>query len=373
MRYLDRSNWPHVYLYWTPPGRERQIVPSQNLFVSETAYTQAAAAAPPRRPQRPRRLRRGPRSPPTPKPTPRPPSAIRAPQFQATWGQRGTAEGEFVEPRDMALDSTGNLYVVDYGNQRIVKFDAKGQFLVALGTGGEFRDLFAVAVDAKDVLYALDANTGWILKFRPDGGYIGRLDIGPLSVFNPRGLAVDKDGLVYVADTGGGRVLKLDQEGRLLTAWGSRGAGESQFNEPSALAVGADGAIYAADANNNRVQVFSADGRFQAAWPVPGAAAASTARVWPLDKAGNLYVSDPRGESAARPGRRGSGSRGMGQRGGRPRPVRPAYRRGRGAERRGLRGRYEESPDTEIRAGAVAINYLRTQRAQSCLLLYIPP
>lgn len=300
LRYLDRSNWPHVYLYWTPPGADkgRQIVPSQYLFVSETAYAQAVAGAPslpPTAPSPPALPAPGTVLTPTPKPTPVPPATVRAPQFQATWGQRGAGDGEFVEPRDMAVDSKGTVYVVDYGNQHIDKFTSTGEFVMAIGTGGEFRDVFALAVDSQDVLYALDASTGWILRFQPDSGYIDHLDIKSLGVFNPRGLAVDRNGLIYVADTGGSRVLRLDKDGRLLAQWGGRGAALGQFNEPSSLVTGADGTVYVADANNNRVQVFGADGRFQAAWPVPGGSGGINGPRLALDKGGNLYVSDPTG------------------------------------------------------------------------------
>jgi DNA-binding beta-propeller fold protein YncE len=197
------------------------------------------------------------------------------------------------------MDSAGNLYVVDYGNQRIVKLGPDGQFLAALGTG-EFRDLFAVAVDSQDNLYALDAHTGWILRFRPDGGYIDRLDISTLGIFNPRGLAVDRDGHIYVADTGGSRILKIGQDGTLLLQWGTRGAAEGQFNEPSSVAVGPDGSIYVADANNHRAQVFDSNGGFRAAWPVPGGGGGINGPRLALDKDGNLYVSDPLGNRLRR-------------------------------------------------------------------------
>jgi len=302
LRYLDRSNWPHVYLYWTPPGKERQVVPSRHLFVSEAAYAQATAALPPA-PSTPSTLGVVPTpTPARPSPTIQvtpiapPPATYRA---DAAWGQHGTAVGEFVEPRDLTMDSAGNLYVVDYGNQRIVKLGPDGKFLAALGTG-EFRDLFALALDSENVLHALDASTGWILRFRSDGSYIDRLDISTLSVFNPRGLAVDQGGFIYVADTGGSRILKLDKDGRFLTQWGGRGSAEGQFNDPSSLVVSPDGIVFVADANNQRVQVFDANGRFQAVWPIPGGGGGVNGPRLALDKIGDLYASDPLGNRLRR-------------------------------------------------------------------------
>ena len=76
-----------------------------------------------------------------------------------------------------------------------------------------------------------------------------------LGEFNlPRGLAVDDDGNLYVADSGNHRIQQLDAATTNWTAWGSPGAADGEFNQPFGIDVDGDGNLFVADSNNNRVQ-----------------------------------------------------------------------------------------------------------------------
>ncbi len=85
----------------------------------------------------------------------------------------------------------------------------------------------------------------------------------PLGVLRqPRGVATDPMGNVWVCDFGNDRVQKLGPDLEPLAAWGRRGTGEGEFNQPCAIAVGAGSTVYVADTWNGRVQLLDPDGRF---------------------------------------------------------------------------------------------------------------
>src|SRR5208282_5385162 len=72
--------------------------------------------------------------------------------FQLAWGSLGTSNGEFNNPQGIAIDSTGNIYVVDYGNYRVQKFGSSGTYVTQWGShgsgNGQFRDADGLAVDS---------------------------------------------------------------------------------------------------------------------------------------------------------------------------------------------------------------------------------
>ena len=106
-----------------------------------------------------------------------------------------------------------------------------------------------------------------------------------------RGLAVDNDGNIYVADTGNARVQKFSGKGEFLAAIGRAGAGPGQLKNPVGVAVDSDGVIYVTDAGTHQLIKFGGNGQFIDQWggPPPGF-------YGPLDVAvspnGNLYVVD---------------------------------------------------------------------------------
>jgi DNA-binding beta-propeller fold protein YncE len=81
----------------------------------------------------------------------------------------------------------------------------------------------------------------------------------------PAGLAVGKDDVLYVADSGNHRVQRLAMNGKVLGSFGSYGRGPSEFAFPTAVAAAPDGEVFVADAAG-RLQAFAADGRFLKAW-----------------------------------------------------------------------------------------------------------
>jgi uncharacterized protein (TIGR03663 family) len=234
-----------------------------------------------------------------------------------------------LNPRAVAVGADGRRYIADTDNHRIVVLDAAGQFLNAFGSycqlaeadssgcidpdgsgpaevgDGQFYEPWGVAVDDDGTIFVADTWNGRIQALDTEGnllhkwGYFSSTggELGDANaLFGPRGLAVDGDGNLYVADTGNKRILHFRPDGSLLQQIGGGGVIAGRFEEPTDVAVDpSDGSIYVADAWNRRIQKFAADLTFVAEWPVNSWESQDRLHkpYLTVTGSGDVYASDP--------------------------------------------------------------------------------
>ncbi|MBC8263909.1 MAG: glycosyltransferase family 39 protein [Anaerolineales bacterium] len=274
VRFVDKSNHSHINLYWSPPGSGQEIIPSERLLPPQGAYPDLVVHAP------------------TAPPVPMEPQEMTLGQ-PVIWGGPGADEGLFNEPRDIAVDKEGNVYVADTGNRRIQKFDGQGQFLLAWSGGEEnFVEPLAVVVTSQHQVLVLDSDMGWIYRFTADGESLGRFGGPEAQLFHPRGMAIDAQDNIYIADTGGCRIIKYDVQGNQLTQFGDKGSGPGQLLEPTDVAIGPGGGLYVADTANLRIQRWDLFGRYQAEWGIALASAYNGPHL-ALAADGSLFATSP--------------------------------------------------------------------------------
>ncbi|MEP7286762.1 MAG: flippase activity-associated protein Agl23 [Chloroflexota bacterium] len=227
-------------------------------------------------------------------------------------GKDITTGGELNRPRAVAVGPDGNLYVADSQNARIVIFDADGKYLRQFGTagsidqgatGGMLREPWGVAVGQDGTIYVADTWNHRVQIFDKDGKFVrmwGQFEQvavnttgKPDSFWGPRGIAVDSDNNVYIADTGNKRIRVYDQQGTFKF-----NIGGDILNEPVGLAINSEThELFVADTWNKRIQVFGLDGTALRSWNVQawGPTTESGNRPYiTLDKTGTiLFATDP--------------------------------------------------------------------------------
>jgi len=165
----------------------------------------------------------------------------------------------FNRPTHAAVSpSTGNLYISDgYGNSRIHKYTADGQYISSWGEpgidAGQFIRPHNIAVDAQDRVYVADRECHRVQVFDADGNFITMFS----NIHRPDGMTIGKDGNIYIGELNGipgvddapglgHRVSIIDQQGTLLARIGApeEGEGPGQYIAPHGIAVDSHGDIY---------------------------------------------------------------------------------------------------------------------------------
>lgn len=137
--------------------------------------------------------------------------------FLLAWGKQDSGEDAF-EPMDIAVDPQGYIYVTDLTG--VQKFDSNGKFLTKWGGIGKGEGQFVdapegVAVDSKGNVYVVDNIGNRVLKFDGNGNFLGqwgRLGTGDGGFSRPTGIDIDAEDNIYIAERTNHRVQKFRQK-----------------------------------------------------------------------------------------------------------------------------------------------------------------
>lgn len=162
----------------------------------------------------------------------------------------GSGNGQFNDPADVAIDASGNIWVVDQGNNRVQKFSNSGSYLGQFGStgggNGQFNGPRNIAFDGSGNIWVSDYSSGSVEEFNSGGTYVSRFNNGGSEIGNVYGVAVDPSANIWVVDHGGEYVYEFNACGTLLSkiGTGTTGSANGQFHYPAGIAItGTPGAV----------------------------------------------------------------------------------------------------------------------------------
>jgi sugar lactone lactonase YvrE len=169
-----------------------------------------------------------------------------------------------------------------------------------------------MAVDREGNVWVTDAQGKdgkghQVFKFSPDGkvlmtlGKAGVAAEGPDSFSGPSDVVIAPNGDIFVTDghvaNSNGRVVKFSKDGKFIKTWGKKGSGPGELDQPHSIAMDSRGRLFVADRSNSRIQIFDQDGRYLDQWKQFG----RPSGVY-IDKNDTIYVVDSQSNATQNPG-----------------------------------------------------------------------
>ena len=203
---------------------------------------------------------------------------------------RTVGEGLFTHPHGLRIDADDNLWTTDDGSHLVLKLSPMGRVLLVLGRKGVaaesdwlFNQPTDVAFGNDHTFYVSDGyGNSRIMKFDANGNFLkawGRYGKRPGEFNLPHTIAVDREGRVYVGDRENKRIEIFDSEGIFLKEW-------TGIGYPYGLFITPDQHVWMIDGGYDRLVELDQDGKILGAFGEPGHAPASLPgrTFWPLGK-----------------------------------------------------------------------------------------
>ncbi|MSR54709.1 MAG: hypothetical protein EXS09_15690 [Gemmataceae bacterium] len=176
-----------------------------------------------------------------------------------SWGQ-----GLFTRPHGLFIGTDDLLYCTDDLGHVVHKYTAEGERLLTMGVRDVPSDTGATSIDFRTITHA-----------------------GPPFHY-PTNVALSPSGDLYITDGyGNARVHKFAPDGKLLFSWGEPGTRPGQFRVPHGIAIDRDGIVFVCDRENSRIQLFAPDGQYLSEWTD----LARPSQVF-IHRDGNVYVAE---------------------------------------------------------------------------------
>jgi streptogramin lyase len=178
------------------------------------------------------------------------------------YNQVGSGAGDFSYPTGVAIGPSGNVWVVDDGNNRVEEFSETGTYIGAFGSFGKGEcslDIpFGIAVDAHGHIWVSEPYAYRVQRFQETGKAVAAECVAGASLgagFPEGGVAVDPQGNVWIPEEG--KVKKYNASGELLTTFGLPGTGTGELSGVEGIAVNTAGDAWLSMDVPNRLEEWS--------------------------------------------------------------------------------------------------------------------